>query len=212
MDLLGKAKHSGNVNKASTIQSRSRAMNRLQQGTYSSEGEGIDWKYYDTLPVAASTAQMQFFTVGQGGTKTLADTNMTLNGQIPNGQHMKIDHIRLTFRSLTGVTTLAEALAIQNFLDTAVLEFTILNKSPMLQTKLSDIIGMSLMAPVSQAAGAVTSSEFGVLSATYKLKTPIILAGLTSFKCPVTITQTPDASLVGDVVTMYLGGRLVRSM
>jgi|WetSurMetagenome_2_1015567.scaffolds.fasta_scaffold384870_2 hypothetical protein len=195
-----------------SITSRSKALNRLQQGTYTNDGEGIDWKYYDTLAIPTTAQTMQFFTVGQGGTKTIADTNMTLNGQIPNGQHMKITHIRATYRSATGIVSLAEQLDLNTFVDTSVLEFVILNKSPMLQTKMSDIMGLSMMAPVAVTTGSYASSQFGIFSSTYRLRTPIILAGLTSFKVPLTLTQTPPTSVQGDSLALYLGGRLVRTL
>lgn len=194
------------------LASRAKALNRMQQGTYTADGEGIDWRYYDTVTIPSTSQTLNMFTVAQGGNKTLADTNMTLNGQIPNGQHFTITDIRITYRSTTGLVSLAEMNEMNAFLDTSVFEFTILNKYPMLQTKVSDIIGMGLIAPVVVAAGNADNSQMGLFTATFKLKTPITVAGLTSFKCPITLTAAPAASVVGDSMTVYLGGRLVRSL
>ncbi len=57
-------------------------MRNLDKGTHAVGGEVMDWYYYDSFNVSASTSVNMFQqALGQGSTpKTLDQTNMTGNG------------------------------------------------------------------------------------------------------------------------------------
>lgn len=61
--------------------------------------EEVSWTLYDYLTYAAAgQTELRFFQTPNGqGTKTLADTNMTLAGQIPSGQNFLVMAIALDF-------------------------------------------------------------------------------------------------------------------
>jgi len=55
---------------------------------------------YDTVTLATGVQSLDFFSVPQGGAKTIADTNLTLPGQLPRGQAFEVHYI--DFRLLRG--------------------------------------------------------------------------------------------------------------
>jgi len=51
--------------------------------------------YYDTLALVAGTTTYRFFTVPVGGAKSRRLTNMSLSGQLPAPQSLKINAVRV---------------------------------------------------------------------------------------------------------------------
>jgi len=54
--------------------------------------------YYDTLLLAAGTATYRFFTVPVSGTKSRLLTNMTLAGQLPAPQSLRVNAVRILLK------------------------------------------------------------------------------------------------------------------
>lgn len=73
---------------------------RLGAGTFGPGAQVLADYLYDTVTLATGVQQLDFFSVPQGGAKTIADTNLTLPGQLPRGQAFEVHYI--DFRLLRG--------------------------------------------------------------------------------------------------------------
>lgn len=71
--------------------------------------EELAWSFYDfTTYVAAGQTSLAFFQTPNGsGSKTLADTNMDLAGQIPKGQNFLVESICVEFFPADAITQTA---------------------------------------------------------------------------------------------------------
>lgn len=187
-------------------------LRNLQDGSYSSQGEKITWTYYDEANVPAVAGTVQYFQNPISGTKTIGQTNMVSAGQMPQGQKMNVEEIHVQYRSKDGITTIADQLAVNKFLDRAILQFKISNKAPMIQVKLSEILGLSMMTPTQAGAGSIAMPQVNLFTGKRKLNTPITLASLTPFNVELVLPDVPDASIVDDVITVNLNGTLIRAL
>jgi hypothetical protein len=64
-------------------------ISRLGAGTFGPGAQVLADYLYDTVTLATGVQQLDFFSVPQGGAKTIADTNLTLPGQLPAGRPSK---------------------------------------------------------------------------------------------------------------------------
>ena len=190
---------------------QSQSLDNLQTGTYGTSGEKISWSYYDESAVPATAQTLVQFQTPIGGTKTLAHTNMVAAGQIPQGQKFVVEKIKVMYRSVSGVSTPAEANELMAFMDRAIIQFKISNKAPMMQAKLSDVMGLSLMAPITGTGGTASFSQ-GVFTGEWKLHTPITVGALTPFQVEIVLNDVPAASVVADILTTSLKGTLIRAL
>lgn len=191
--------------------SRREALDKVGVGTYGLEGERLDWTYYDTAVLAAATTTHRLFTnpLGSGG-KTLDLTNLTIAGQIPQGQQLQVKAIKMMYRtSATKGTT-----AVQSFYDMlgqTTISVKLQNKETMGQWKLQEITGSAtLFALTPTAAGDniyyIQPKYHGI----FPLNTKIILAALTPFEVTVQHHTAVAAALAGDFLTIGLAGTLIR--
>lgn len=94
-------------------------LNDLQKFDVNRRGEyeGIRQSFYDYQTYAnAGQTSLNFFQVPDGqSSKTLADTNMTSAGQLPQPQHFLVESVELYFFPGVLPTTLAAALAETEF-------------------------------------------------------------------------------------------------
>lgn len=187
-----------------------RALETLQRGSYGSTGERLAWKYYDETTVPTVAGVVNMFQVPQSGTKGIEQTNMVQSGSVPQGQKFVVKSLEIMYRSKDGVATPAEANELNAILDRTIVTLVINNKAPMVQMKLSSLLGASLMCPNTGTAGAV--SQFGTFSGKWKLATPVVLAGLVPFKVEVINTAVPATSVQGDFITISLCGTLYRAL
>lgn len=191
----------------------SSAINTLQQGTYGASGEVLDWSYYDSMPLLSTVTSTRLFTVqlGQAG-KTLANTNLTSSGQIPQGQRFTIRAIKVMYKT-AAVKATAVVQAYYDFLANTSLQFIIPNKGPMGQWNLLELMGVaSAFALTPTAAGdniPLISPRFHGIS---PLNTPLTLAALTPFYVEITQHTAGAATLDGDRLIVSLMGTLVRGV
>jgi len=185
---------------------------RFQRGTYGAGGEKIDWSYWDTLTLAAATAAFRLFVnpVGSGG-KTLADTNMTSSGSMPQGQHFTVHAIKLFYVTHAAVAT-AAVQALYSYLRNTTLDIVIPGKYSMGQWTLLEVMGAaSLVALTPTAAGdnipLISPRYHGV----FPLNTPLVLAALTPFEVQINCQAASGAALDGDKLVVSLNGKLIRS-
>lgn len=191
--------------------SRKEALEKLSVGTYGSEGDVLDWTYYDVAALAAATLTHQFFTtpLGQAG-KTLADTNLTLAGQIPQGQLMDIRAIKI-FYTTNGALATADVQSFYTMLDQTTVSIKLENKDTMGQWTLQELLGVSTLAAMTPTAAGdnipLISPKFhGV----FPLNNKIVLAAMTPFKVTVQHHTAVAAGLADDRLKIGLAGILTR--
>jgi hypothetical protein len=172
----------------------------------------LDWTYYDSMSCLSTVLQNRFFTVGLGGTKTLDQTNMKNNGQIPTGE-------RLTTHRLKAFITTATALgtaAVQNLytmLTKTTVEVKISGADSVLTITLQELFGLtSLVALTPTAAGdniplALAQPRFHGI---FPLNKPIIWAQNENVEVLLTHQVAPAAALDGVIIKLGLNGILER--
>lgn len=185
------------------------ALENLQQGTYGVEGEKLDWTYYDSAALAVATLTNRFFTVPLG-TKTLAQTNMTQAGAIPQGQHLTVQAIKVFYRTAAAKAT-ADVQSFYTMLEQTTVSVKLQNKETMGQWTLQELMGASsLFALTPTAAGDNIPLIQPKFHGIYPLNTPIVLAALTPFEVTVQHHTAVAAALATDILKIGLAGTLVR--
>lgn len=101
-----------NVNSALTG-SAAATIQRLGNGTFGPGAQVLADYIYDTVTLVTGATKLDFFSVpvGQGG-KTLADTNLTLPGQLPRGQAFEVHAVDFRILKNTGTVNTAAVAAI----------------------------------------------------------------------------------------------------
>jgi len=188
-------------------------MKDMDEGTYLSKGGEIKtFSLYSRYTVAANTVTSQLFSIQRGGTgfTRLDQTNMILGGQMTNADKLIIRAIGLRY---SGGAAKADAniIAILSWLSTTCLEFYISQKSPMLQMRLADMMGiaLNLFSDPTTAAEPVGFTLRSEAKPLFNLQRPITLAASTPFHVDivpgiaaaaqqVTDGDILDVSLIGD--------------
>lgn len=190
---------------------RKEALEKLQTGTYGTEGERLDWTYYDTAILAAATLTHRLFTnpLGAGG-KTLDLTNLTQAGQIPQGQHLQVKAIKLMYRT-SAVKNTASVVSFYDMLAQSTISIKLQNKDSMGQWTLQEIAGAAtLYALTPTAAGdnipLIQPKYHGI----FLLNNKITLAALTPFEVTLTHHTAVNAALANDQLKIGLAGTLIR--
>lgn len=185
----------------------------LDEGTYLKQGGEIkSFALYSRYTVAATAIRTALFTTQLGGTNftRLDQTNMILGGQMTNADKMVIKGLVLGYNGGAAKAD-ANVIAILSWLRTTALEFIIGSKSPMLQMRLADMmgIGLNLFSDPTTAAEPVGFTVRSEVRPLYRLERPITLAASTPFHVDiipgvaaaaqqVTDGDTFDVALVGD--------------
>lgn len=191
--------------------SRAEALQKVGVGTYGTEGDQLDWSYYDEAIIAAATLTHRMFTtpLGTGG-KTLDQTNLPLAGQIPQGQLLDVRAVKVSYTTSAAKGTAA----VQDFytlLTRTTLSIKLQNKETMGQWCLQELFGSnSLFALTPTAAGdniPVIEPRFHGI---FPLNKKIILAALTPFEVTLIHHAAPTATLANDRFKFYLSGILTR--
>ena len=192
--------------------SREEALTKLQQGTFGEEGEQLEWSYYDTAVIAAATLVHRLFTnpLGAGG-KTLADTNLTQAGQMPQGQHLEVNALKIMYTSDAAKAT-AVVQNLYDLLTESTISIEIANNKSMGQWTLQELMGAAtLFALTPTAAGDNIPVIQPRYTGVYLLNVPIIIAALTPFEVTLTHHVAPAAALADDKLKISLAGILTRA-
>lgn len=157
----------------------------LDEGTYVKNGGEIKtFALYSRYTVAANTTRTAIFTTQQGGTNftRLDQTNMILGGQMTNADKLVIKGILLGYNGGAAKSD-ASMLSILSWLRTTALEFIIGQKSPTLQMRLADMMGiaLNLFSDPTTAAEPVSYTQRSNVQPFFKLERPITLAASTPF-------------------------------
>lgn len=191
--------------------SRETALQTLQTGTYGIEGDRLDWSYYDEATMAAGTLVHRLFTnpLGAGG-KTLDQTNLTIAGQIPQGQQMDVRAVKVMYTTSAARAT-ADVQTYYTLLRSTTVSVKLANKESMGQWTLQELLGLSsAFAMTPTAAGdniPLISPRFHGI---FPLNKPITLAALTTFEVTMQHHVAPGAALNGDRLKIALSGILTR--
>lgn len=158
----------------------------LDEGTYVKQGGEIKtFGLYSRYTVAANTTRTPIFTVQQGGAAAysrLDQTNMILGGQMTNADKIVIKGLMLGYNGGAAKAD-ANMIAIFSWLRTTALEFIINQKSPTLQLRLADMMGMAinLFSDPTTTAEPVSYPQRSNIQPFFKLERPITLAASTPF-------------------------------
>lgn len=184
------------------------ALQNVQSGMYGTQGDAVDWTYWDTVTIAAATLEHRLFTVPTSGAKPLWLTNMVNSGQIPQGQKLTIGAIKIMYGSQAAKAT-ADVDSYYNMLQETTIDIQLQNKSSYGQWRLQEVMGAaSLFALVPTAAGdnipLIQPRFHGILP----LNIPITLAAVGSFYVHLRHWVAPAAALEDDKITIGLSGIL----
>jgi len=191
--------------------SRETALEKTQQGSFGTEGEQLEWSYYDTATIAAATLVHRLFTnpLGAAG-KTKADTNLTTAAQMPQGHHLEVNAIKVMYESNAAKATAA----VQNFYDLlteTTATFILGSVKDMGEWTLQELMGCaSLFAMTPTAAGDNIPLVQPRFTGIYPLNVPIVIAALTPFECRIEHHVAPAAALADDKLKISLCGILTR--
>lgn len=177
------------------------------QGSYGTSGDILDHVWYDQLPFAATTMRPQstFFAVPIGGaygsgTKTLAETNMGLQSQLPKSQNFIVEAMGIAgiFMAVgTDVDANTITSALLNIIQASTFSLKLAGREFDLQ--LPGSIFAPALATTALASAANGIAAFGTWSASgwYKLDIPITIESTAQFSV---IQQSQSAN--GTLVTL----------
>lgn len=191
--------------------SRKEALEKLQVGTYGTEGDELDWTYYDEATIAAATLTHRLFTtpLGSGG-KTLDQTNLTIAGQIPQGQLLDVRAIKI-FYTTSAVKGTAALQDLYTLLTRTTVEIKLANKETMGQWTAQELLGSALLFAVTPtAAGDNISQVQPKFHGVFPLNKKMVFAALTPFEVKLTHHAAPAATLANDRLKIGLSGILTR--
>lgn len=191
--------------------SRAEALQKVGVGTYGTEGDQLDWSYYDEALIAAATLTHRMFTtpLGTGG-KTLDQTNLPLAGQIPQGQLLDVRAVKVSYTTSNAKAT-ADVQSLYTLLTRTTLSIKLQNKETMGQWCLQELFGAnSLVALTPTAAGDNIPLIQPRFHGIFPLNKKIILAALTPFEVTLIHHAAPAAALANDRFKFYLSGILTR--
>lgn len=194
------------------------AIQKLQDmSSYSNlAGEAIDWTYYDTAEMDAAVLVHRFFTasLGQqktgGGQKTLADTNLTSAGALPQGQAFRVHLLKVGY-----VTSAAKATAdlnlFYNLLNNTTVELVVPGKDSLGTYRLMELCGITIaFALTPTVAGDNIAQMQPTFIGKFKLNIPWDIGATQSFELKVQHHVPVPASLEDDKLILGLNGELKR--
>jgi len=193
------------------------ALSSLQTGTYSGDGDIIDFSWYDSISLLSTVLNTRMFTiqVGQaspaGVIKNPADTNMVAAGQMPQGNKMYVNAIKMLYTS-DEVRTEAEYIEIGKLFEQTVLNVKIQGKDTYGQWCLNEIMGNAFHGVIEPSTAGDNETPFGIsrFHGIYPINLPIVLAAQTSFSIDLQHYTAPSANLDGDKIQISLSGILER--
>lgn len=191
--------------------SRKDALDRVGVGTYGTEGDELDWSYYDEAIIAVATLTHRLFTtpLGSGG-KTLDQTNLTIAGQIPQGQLLDVRAIKVMYTSGAAKGTVGVQDLYTLFARTTV-TIKLQNKESMGQWTLQELMGANtLIALTPTAAGDSIPFIQPKYHGVFPLNKKIVLAALTPFEVTIAHHAAPGATTANDRLKIALSGILTR--
>lgn len=195
---------------------QTRVMQKLGRGTYGTQGEKLNWTYWDTETLDAAVPIVRMFQTPMGGTKHRGLTNMILGGQIPNGKKFVVRALKCFWISVPGAGPATKKTTTLNLeewfdqLENTTLQIKIDNKDVVFESTLLELFGITtavaLNTPLTGNLNQPEPRYHGIFPLPYK----ITLAALTSFYVEIQHNTTIPASCIGDRFKFGLNGGLLR--
>jgi hypothetical protein len=184
-----------------------RAMRFLETGTF--QPGTLDykwWEYYDRAILAAATVRHQFFAVpeGQGG-KTKVDTNWQVANQVPESERMAVMYFCFYYIPFE-IRTQGEWTQIVDILKECYFQFTVYNKSPMIEFPLAIAFGNTMPVQVTGAIVGDQNLSRSRFNGIYELGIEIPLAAKTTIKAEIVFDTAHSADLDGDKIIFSMVG------
>jgi hypothetical protein len=157
-----------------------------KNGSYSNEGNVLQHVLYDTIAFPAATAATQtFFSVPQGATKQLTETNLLDPSKLPNGQTFLIKGISLAgMFGVAGADTDANTVlaAFYNVIQNSTFEIKIAGREFDLQVPGTKFLPPYPISAIASAANPAFPQATTISTGHVKLNTtPIPIGQLVSF-------------------------------
>lgn len=188
-------------------------LERMQSGTQMSMGEKIDWTYYDTIIVANAVRTHRMFTVALGGgapAKTLAETNMMVQGLLPQGHKLYTKALKVFYTAPVGMDS-ENIQMIYDWIEKTTIEIKPSGKDSLGTWKLIELFGSPLqLAIIPTVPGDNIPINNSRIVGILPLNKVLILAALASFEVRLETHFVQNAELDGARFTFGLNGRLDR--
>jgi hypothetical protein len=188
-------------------------LERMQSGTQMSMGEKIDWTYYDTVTIANAIARHRMFTVALGGgvpAKTLAETNMLVQGLLPQGHKLFTKALKVFYTAPTGMDS-ENVQMIYDWIEKTTIEIKPSGKDSLGTWKLIELFGSPLqIAVIPTVPGDNIQQNQSRVVGIMPLNKTLILAALASFEVSLETHFVQNAELDGARFTLGLNGQLDR--
>ena len=192
------------------MNSRSQALDKLSVGTYGTQGDQLDWSYWDTATIAAATTVQTLFATPYGSAKNKNMTNLPIAAQIPQGQHFDVRAIGIMYKSASAKGT-AGVQKVYDLFEQTTLEVKLGNKESIGIWTLQELLGAAtLIAVTPTAAGDNIPFIQPAYKGEKKLNRKIVLAALTPFNVILTHWTAADATCANDLLKVTLKGILTR--
>jgi hypothetical protein len=191
-------------------------MQQLQDGAFGGDADVKQYSIYDTQLVINAAVTQRYFTNQLGsplgaGVKTLADTNMTTAGVMPQGQHFSAMAIQVMYTTAAAKAT-ADVQSLYTFMNETTVELIRASKYTMWQGKLGELMGDALkFAMVPTVAGDNIPLNQPRFTGIYPLNEPIVFPALIGIEAEVTNHVVPAAALADDKLCISLQGLLIQA-
>jgi|SRR5271169_786411 len=187
-------------------------LQNLQTGAVGTEGNYLDYSYWDEITLAHTTPSYTMFATanGQGG-KQLYQTDMVVGASSGQGDRLNVGAIKLFYLGHAAYSE-AQMILIYNMLFNTTLEFYVLTQDYGKWT-LAELLGASfntIMTPAVAGNNSLESSQ-AKFHGIFPLNLPIPLPALNTFKVVVTPWVATDAAIDGDRLKVVLAGLLERA-
>jgi hypothetical protein len=172
------------------VDTRSKALLEMQKGIKAGDVlDEIDYSYYDTMTLTTGLREVRMFTVQRGGAKSLAQTNMSDNGKMPQGKRMTVHGLKFSYIGSAELTS-AGYLAWLKMLSNTTLEIKIDGKSDYGTWTLIELFGISAGIAVSDASGTNNVPLQDITSRAFPINKPIMLPANQLFEIVITNHDT----------------------
>jgi hypothetical protein len=158
--------------------------------------------YYDTLTLVAGTAVYRFFTVPVGGAKSRLLTNMTLAGQLPAPQSLKINAVRVIAKTGTSAQVV-------DLINRSYVVFKVGEKEQLVAPTFFFSAGAGLYNNITtdQAQNGMPDAR-----SLWALEKPVVIGVSQNFYLDIVYDVAPVTATAGIQVCVALDGALVRGV
>jgi len=191
-------------------------LQQLQDGAFGGDADVKQWSWWDTQLVIAAAGTQRYFVNQLGsvlgaGVKTLADTNMTTPGQMPQGNHFSAMAIHVMYNSDAAHGT-ADVQNLYDFIAETTVELIRASKYTMGEWRLHELVGDAIQfAMTPTVAGDNIPMNQPRFTGIYPLNEPVVFPALIGIEAAVTNHVAPAAALAGDKLTISLSGLLIQA-